>query len=1089
MKSRFPQSGPCITLTLLLIAARPAVGADSTAAPFQSSGVYPHLAALSDSYSESGIGAVVPWADRLWYVSYVAHKAGGGVGLYEITPELEIERRPESIVGTHAGRLVHRESNQLLIGPYVVDARRNVRVFETLAKTERVTAVMRHLVDPANLVYFMCMEGNLYEGNVHTLESRLVADVKKELEIRGSAHFKGGYTTQGRVVVANNSYNDQDLSAPSGEGRLAEWDGDRWTVVHRTAFCDVTTAGGIQGAPSDNAVLWAIGWDKRSVLLSTLEGGLWSTLRLPKGTQAYDHAWCTEWPRIRQIAPGRLLLDMHGMFYEISPDFAEGNAGGLTPISTHLRMVPDFCAWEGKLVMAGDENMSMNHRHRTGGQPQSGLWLGSADELKRWGPAAGWGGPWLNDKVQAGVPSEPFLIQGFARRTLHLSLDRELAPALSRCTGQFPVVSLPEELAGLDCVTVQRGSMEEPAPGFRFTVDRDVVVYLAVHDRGESHLPKGWEKTGLVLQWTHGGAYTDTIYKRGFPKGRIEIPGHDGHNELMHYGVPNMAFLRPAARVDSVASRGGELGVDDLPGDLDARLTRAQPSQPSGDTRFTVEVDRSGRGEWENYAAVDVPADGYAHCAFPDDLTGSWVRITADRDTVATAQFVFGPRPSDEPSRQRSALFDPFSRATNPTARIHGALLPFADRLWFSAYTTDADADGTAYQGGGLYEIDSKVRFTKRPESIPGVFSNRKMVGGLLSIGPHLIDAQGNVRTIEALRGEHVVASIRHFDSGKMFLLTRDGRLLEADLETLEVKQVVDVPSQLGLGGRPLEFTAGHLMDKTLLVAAVEPDGIGGCLAEWDGADWKLVDRSAYAEISNLGAMSETVLAVGRDAASAILRMRSTRGQWTTLRLPHGDPRAVRGVRTARPRIREVETERVLADVGGIFYEISGLTYALSIRPVATHNAAISDFCSWRGMTVLAGCDADAAPHANFVRGAENAGLWFGKTDDLWQFGPPTGQGGPWLKTKVSAHEPSDPYLMTNFEHRRVELSHNADGPVAFRLDVDFTVARDTWKTYKTIAVAPGKAVTHKFPDNYHVHWMRITVDRDCTATAQFVYE
>ena len=34
------------------------------------------------SDSETGIGALIPWADRLWYVGYVAHIKGSGIGLY-----------------------------------------------------------------------------------------------------------------------------------------------------------------------------------------------------------------------------------------------------------------------------------------------------------------------------------------------------------------------------------------------------------------------------------------------------------------------------------------------------------------------------------------------------------------------------------------------------------------------------------------------------------------------------------------------------------------------------------------------------------------------------------------------------------------------------------------------------------------------------------------------------------------------------------------------------------------------------------------------------------------------------------------------
>ncbi len=92
------------------------------------SGIYPHLA-MYNGEGECGTGAVVPWADRLWVITYSPHKPGGSDDkLYEITPGLEQIIRPDSIGGTPANRMIHRESRQLFIGPYAIDKKRNVRV-------------------------------------------------------------------------------------------------------------------------------------------------------------------------------------------------------------------------------------------------------------------------------------------------------------------------------------------------------------------------------------------------------------------------------------------------------------------------------------------------------------------------------------------------------------------------------------------------------------------------------------------------------------------------------------------------------------------------------------------------------------------------------------------------------------------------------------------------------------------------------------------------------------------------------------------------------------------------------------------------
>ena len=52
-------------------------------------------------------------------------------------------------------------------------------------------------------------------------------------------HFKGRYTGNGRMVVANNSYQNEDYISKQKGGRLAEWDGKNWTVLDSTAYIEV----------------------------------------------------------------------------------------------------------------------------------------------------------------------------------------------------------------------------------------------------------------------------------------------------------------------------------------------------------------------------------------------------------------------------------------------------------------------------------------------------------------------------------------------------------------------------------------------------------------------------------------------------------------------------------------------------------------------------------------------------------------------------------------------------------------------------------------------------------------------------------
>ena len=125
---------------------------------------------MFSSSGECGIGAVVPWAGKLWMITYPPHEPRGGRDkLYAVDSQMNVEIRPESVGGTHACRMIHRESKQLIIGPYFIDAQGRVRAADVHKLVGRLTAVARHLTDPAHKVYFYDMEGAVYEVDVHSL--------------------------------------------------------------------------------------------------------------------------------------------------------------------------------------------------------------------------------------------------------------------------------------------------------------------------------------------------------------------------------------------------------------------------------------------------------------------------------------------------------------------------------------------------------------------------------------------------------------------------------------------------------------------------------------------------------------------------------------------------------------------------------------------------------------------------------------------------------------------------------------------------------------------------------------------------------
>ncbi len=426
---------------LFLLLASQALAGDSpkTVRWPEYSGIYPHLAMVNDE-AECGTGAVVPWADRLWVITYGPHLPNGSSDkLYEIDDNLTRTTRPESVGGTPASRLIHRESGQLFIGPYAIDAQRRVRAISPRTMPGRLTATMRHLTDPAHKVYYATMEEGFYEVDVATLAVKtLYPDANNQKDHSGTllpgTHGKGAYTGQGRVVYANNGeLSPEALTRPDAlSGCLAEWDGTTWTVVRRNQFTDVTGPGGIAGNehPATDPI-WSIGWDHRSLLLMVRDGGSWHCFRLPKATHTYDgaHGWYTEWPRIRDIGESDLLMTMHGMFWRFPRTFCSENSGGIRPRSTYLKIIGDFARWHDRVVFGCDDAAQsefLNKRRAKGnlagpGQSQSNLWFADPAALDHFGPAVGHGAVWLREPIRADTWSDPYLFAGFERRGVHIT--------------------------------------------------------------------------------------------------------------------------------------------------------------------------------------------------------------------------------------------------------------------------------------------------------------------------------------------------------------------------------------------------------------------------------------------------------------------------------------------------------------------------------------------------------------------------------------------------------------------------------------------------------------------------------------------
>ncbi|EDM25449.1 hypothetical protein LNTAR_25310 [Lentisphaera araneosa HTCC2155] len=402
-------------------------------------GVYPSLT-MYNNEGECGTGAVVPWGDSLWVITYAPHKPSGSSDkLYQITPELKQIIRPESVGGTPANRLIHKESEQLNIGPYFIKKDGTVRTLDPKKMPGRHTGTARHLTDPENKVYIATMEEGLYSVDVDTLEFvEHIKDGNNQAAVGNGVksklpgyHGKGLYSGQDFLIYANNGEHGRDARTrpDTSSGALASWQGKGdWKLIRRNQFTEVTGPGGIYGNANDSDPIWAMGWDYRSLILMLLQDKKWHAYRLPKASHSYDgaHGWNTEWPRIRDIEEKDLLATMHGTFWKFPKTFSKENSAGIAPRSNYLKVIGDFSMWKDKLILGCDDSAQkefLNHRpfKSTQGAPtqsNSNLWFIDPAQLDQMGPVIGRGSVWLRDDVKANQVSDPYLFSGYDYRNM-----------------------------------------------------------------------------------------------------------------------------------------------------------------------------------------------------------------------------------------------------------------------------------------------------------------------------------------------------------------------------------------------------------------------------------------------------------------------------------------------------------------------------------------------------------------------------------------------------------------------------------------------------------------------------------------------
>lgn len=542
------------------------------------SGIYPHLAMYNEE-GECGTGAVVPWANKLWVITYGPHKPfGSSDKLYEISSELDQFVRPESTGGTPANRMIHKESNQLNIGPYLIDSKGDVRVISYDDAPGRYTGTARHLCDCENKLYIATMEEGFYEVNVHSIVTtelyrdgnRRASDhkdthVNPPNDLLLGAHGKGLYSGQGVLVYSNNGEATKEALRKFNvtAGSLSEWDGKEWKLVRRNQFVEVTGPGGIYGNSNpDTDPIWATGWDHKSVLLGVRSDGGWTFYRLPKASNSYDgaHGWNTEWPRIRDIGTADqpdYLMTMHGMFWKFPGTFTPQNSAGIRPRSAYLKVIGDFARWNNQLVFGCDDSAQkefLNKRTVKGeisgpGQSNSNLWFTSPELIDQLGKTNATGAMYHEEFVKANEVSEPFLFAGWDNRCVFIKSESSEQVKFS-----FEVdLNGTNEWTFLKSVTLNPNSSinlvlndEEKGEWVRVVTDKDtkasVVFSYGENSRTQAKSDNIFDGLANIHQSKHIGGI---LYSLGDNRRVLGVLANNEKGETGYYEVDeNMNMIR-----------------------------------------------------------------------------------------------------------------------------------------------------------------------------------------------------------------------------------------------------------------------------------------------------------------------------------------------------------------------------------------------------------------------------------------------------------------------------------------------------------------------------------------------------------------
>lgn len=387
---------------------------------------------------EGGVGALMPWNDRLYFTTYPSENGyGAGLGLHSIgagetTPRLEAETNCVDV-----GRLVHTETKTLFIGRHKITAAGVITALTGIDAGDRVCGFARHPLALTTKVVALTMSSasanrtsRIYEITVATGAAVQVADASTaglSGQTDSGQHFKTIHaainatdSSKSRLYVVNNRFlpgSNLSVVNPSTWG----WAGisaansfpGSWINVGGSYMGENGNTVFATGIDSKSAVLWLLDGDD-----STITPGKY---RLPLASWSQFHRYQQEWMRLRQVSTERMVLDLHGTWYDVSPYLAGAATvalGGLPRIralSRHYNTYPDFCIFDGMLALAYNGSTPQGTEFPDAGQPQAGIIFRDIEDITRGAKPDGKGWWFKAEAVSNGTESDRMVVRGYDR--------------------------------------------------------------------------------------------------------------------------------------------------------------------------------------------------------------------------------------------------------------------------------------------------------------------------------------------------------------------------------------------------------------------------------------------------------------------------------------------------------------------------------------------------------------------------------------------------------------------------------------------------------------------------------------------------